>query len=250
MKKFSMQSIKSGIKEAWNTYKQVYKDVKDGMSHSIKTFKRAKNNGRWLSDQEYRDNLAYNLRNLRSRWDVWKELAETLLMHEMLLNVWPKWDSKFLESLWKNRKVWKDVAKKLIENWNWQTVIKYIDKFKWLDKDIAKQLIEIKWENGDVTIENGIECVARNIDKFKWLDMEIVDILIEKGFGWSVAGNLESFEWLNHKEIAEKLIEKWNWWDVAYYLDKFEWLDKDIAKKLIMAWYGDMVAKNPERFWL
>ncbi len=242
-----MDYIKTGFKDAWEWYKQAFKDVKDSITGGIKTFKNAKKNGRSIFDQEYRDNLAQDLKELRKRWKTWRELARTLLTEEQL-RVGPKWDSKFFESLWKNRKVWNDVAKQLIENWNWMTVVKYIDKFKWLNKDLAKQLIEVKWSDGDVTIDSGLECVALNIDKFEWLDNEIAEILIDRWFGWSVACYLWKFEWVNHKEIAIKLIEKWRWWAVVYYIDRFEWLDKEVAEKLIKDWYWNFVSKNPERF--
>lgn len=251
MEKFrkSKEYIKSGFRDAWEGYKQVYKDARDSIVHTFNTFKTAKRNGRSYSSQEYRGRLAHDLKNLRKNWDRWKELAKALLEEEKLA-VWPKWDSLYLESLWKSRKVWNDVANKLIENGNGYTVVKYIDKFEWLDKETAKKLIEVKWTHDNVTIDVGVESVALNLDKFEWLDEEVAELIIEKWFGKDVAANLEKFEWLNHKKIAGKLIEKWNWWAVVYYIDKFNWLDKETARSLIDAWYWSFVAENPDEFWL
>lgn len=245
----------------------------------VNTYKTAKKNGRSYEQQEYRDNLAHDLRNLRQYGDTWKDLANALSEHEKL-DVGPKWNSKYLESLWKNRKVWKDVAEKLIEDWNWATVIKYIDKFKWLDweivikliinwdwekvanpdvikkfewlnKDVAKELINIVYEReGYIPIPIGCEAVAFNIDKFEWLDEEIAEGLIERQFGYRVLDKLEKFQWLNWKKIANKLIESHQGWAVIAYIDKFEWLDEQIAEKLIRAWYSNYVIENPEKFWL
>ncbi len=220
----------------------------------------AKRPQRTPEQQEYRDNLAHDLKNLREYWDSWKELAETLLRKE-------KWKDKYVETLGKDRKYWKKAANELIESGQWKYVVENLDKFKWLDKEIAIKLIE-EWE---------WESVAKNLRDFEWLNYkEVAEKLIEKWNSYSVAGHLINFKWLD-KEIAIKLIEEWEWedvadcisifkwldketankliesgqwWVVARHPDNFEWLDKRIADKLIREWYWEYVAKYPENFWL
>ena len=205
--------------------------------------------GRTRRDQEYRNIVASNIMNLRKSWDKWVALARVLSTYEKWA-VGPNLYSQYLESLWKVRKAWNDVAKLLIENWNSKVVIKYIDKFDWLDKYVAKELMKVRDDEPGHYEYVGCEAVALNIDRFRWLDDEIASDLIDNWFWKWVVSKLESFAWLDYKIIVDKLIERWQWRLVTLYIDKFEWLDVDVAEKLIKAWYGEFVANNPERFWL
>jgi hypothetical protein len=167
----------------------------------------AKRPQRTPEQQEYRDNLAHDLKNLREYWDSWKELAETLLRKE-------KWKDKYVETLGKDRKYWKKAANELIESGQWKYVVENLDKFKWLDKEIAIKLIE-EWEWEDVA-----DCISI----FKWLDKETANKLIESGQWWVVARHPDNFEWLD-KRIADKLIREWYWEYVAKYPENF-WLER------------------------
>lgn len=73
----------------------------------IQTKKIAKKHWRTYGQEQYRENLHKRVREMRSYRDTWKELAESLLKKE-------KWNIQYVESLWKGRKAWKDVAEQLI----------------------------------------------------------------------------------------------------------------------------------------
>ena len=135
-----------------------------------------------MAKKPNRTQEADNLRNLRQYGDTWRDLAKNLLEKEKLT-------SRYIDATWEWRKLWKELAEKLIEKWEWYYVAENLDKFEWLDhKEIANKLIE-KWK---------WYYVAKNLDKFEWLD----------------------------KETAEKLIEKWEWDVVAQHPEKF-WLKKE-----------------------
>ena len=94
----------------------------------------AKKLQRTKEQQEYRDNLAHNVKNLRKYWDTWKDLAKTLLEKE-------KVTIDYLLSIWEDRKKWRVKVKNMVINY---TVISDIE-FEWLNhNEIAKKLIE-KW---------------------------------------------------------------------------------------------------------
>ena len=242
---------------------------------------------RTKKQQEYRDNLAHDLENLRKHWDSWRELAEVLLSKK-------KYTLDYLDSFWNGRKLGKKMSKKWIE-WFWRTVEKLskngeyiwdhawtlasnLEKFEWLDhKEIAEKLIKCKYTFYDHESRYW-DCVAENLEKFEWLDhKKIAEMLIKKGYLLCIAENLEKFEWLDHKEIVEKLIKSEYPWYITLYLEKFKlnhkeivkkmikndclrlvlkdiykfkWLDKEIAKILIENWRWDVVMKYPEIFWL
>ena len=141
----------------------------------------AKRPQRTKEQQEYRDNLAHDIKNLRQYGDAWRDLAKTLLDKKQSTD-------KYLKALgeWRklSKKKSKEIADKLIADGEWEYVAMYLDKFEWLDhKEIADKLIENgRWRY-----------VARYLDKFEWLD----------------------------KEIADKLIVEWYWKDVVKYPEKF-----------------------------
>jgi hypothetical protein len=183
-----------------------------------------------------------------------------------------KWDGKYLYSLWENRKVWKDVAERLIEEWDFKTVIMNLDKFEWLNKEILIKLVD-SWE--------GRWEISTHLDKFEWLDKELAEDWFNRWWWGIVAEYIQCFEWLNHQEFAEKMtrwyrnardlvyhLENFQWIDykkiaimlidagysdyLAYvnFIDKFKWLDEEVARKLTEKWYWKFVAMHPEKFWL
>jgi len=197
--------------------------------------------------QEYRDNLANGIKNMRKKWVYWKKIAQILLeqgkitpeyiddgkidieMVEKLVEDW-YWDyvAEDLDDWIIKEQLTEGIAEKLIVNGQWYVVGSHIDKFEWLNhRKIAEELLEW-WDFAVIALID-------NIDKFKWLDhKKIAESLIEKWFWWFVAKNINKFEWLNHSEIAEKIIAAWNWSAIANYLEKFEWLNhKEIAESLL-----------------
>ena len=216
---------------------------------------------RSMENQEYRDNLAHDLKRLRSYGDTGRELADVLLQSERKNPKYidsKKYSEETLENLINHGELLyvfdnmdkfenldhKKLAKKLIDMGQSYRVHHYIDRFKWLDDDVAEKLIS-EWLS---------EFVAENINKFDSLyHKEIAEKLMKASFwGLYLAENIDKFEWLNHKEIAEKLINGPFWQWVAENIDKFEWLNhKEVVEKLIERWYVDTVADNIDKFeWL
>lgn len=70
----------------------------------------AKRPQRTKEQQEYRDNLAEGLKQLRNQWDTWKELAKTLL---------EDWKStiEYLESISEDTDQWEEMVDNLAEIW-------------------------------------------------------------------------------------------------------------------------------------
>lgn len=92
---------------------------------------------RTQEQQEYRDNLAHDLKKIRQSWNSWKELAKALLDEK-------KVEIKYVESLWSGRKVWWEIAKRMIRWGNWEYVAENLGKFKWLNKEkTRKEIMEI-----------------------------------------------------------------------------------------------------------
>jgi len=164
----------------------------------------------------------------------------------------------------------KEVAKKLIENWNSLVLIDNIDRFERLDWEILIKLLE-DWckraidnnflghfcVNQKITIENLIKkhfwwCVAGFMNHFEIMDHRRIANKFDEYWELPyVAQYLENFEWLDHKKIADKLIEEGYWLYVATYLEKFKWLNrKEIAEKLIERWEKWIVDKYQEKFWI
>jgi len=130
-------------------------------------------------------------------------------------------------------------AKKLIEWENAWTLAINLKNFKWLEKNIALDLIKFGYW----------PAVACNIENFVWINyIEMANLLIEK-FCWEeVAFNIEKFKWVNHNDIANKLIECNNYYALAENLRKFKWLEKNIAENLIDHGYWKKVLGNIESF--
>lgn len=165
----------------------------------------------------------------------------------------------------------KEVAKKLIENWNSLVLIDNIDRFERLDWEILIKLLE-DWcmraidntflshfcVNQKITIENLIKkhfwwCVAGFMNHFEIMDHRRIANKFDEYWELPyVAQYLENFEWLDHKKIADKLIEEGYWLYVATYLEKFKWLDhNEIADKLLETEWRSFVPANLEKFkWL
>lgn len=220
----------------------------------------AKRPYRTQEQQEYRDNLAHDIKNLRSRyWDTWKELAQTLLDDQKYK---AHYKNNYINSLWDGRKLNKEDALKMIED-DPTLVSAHLDQFKWLDNEVAQKLIEA-WE---------VTFVSWNLASFEWLDKNIANKLLDDAYPEDPTPflvHIESFKELD-KDILLKFLKKLPkrkdfrydsdhvaYWNRIYNLiknniDKFEWvsLDKDLASKMIEAGLVAQVVENIDDFeWL
>ena len=151
------------------------------------TLKVAKKHGRTKEQQEYRKHLAEILNEMRSSEDVWKDWSYEKLKKEMMTE-------EYISSLWKDRFLWKDIAIELIELWKWELVVKYLDKFKWLDhSEVAKILIE-RWE---------WKIVTDYLDNFDWAETQLQPYLCH---AYDIY--LKTQKWWEHCPIVEI------WWYV------------------------------------
>lgn len=203
----------------------------------------AKKPQRTPEQQEYRDNLAHNLKELRKNWDVWRSLAETLLESET-------WTTEYISS--KIEKFDNKLAEDLIKEWNYDFLVENLSRFNWLSKNVAKALIDEYY--GDV--------VLKNLDKFEWLDWDIADRIVgelcprNKGVVENILDNLNKFKWLS-MDFAENLIltiihgpdnvdEYYGVEKVLNNLNSFEWSDceKHLAERFDWLNYRDWNWEN------
>ena len=208
---------------------------------------------RTQAQQEYRDNLAHDIKNLRNRyWYTWKQLAETLLDDQ-------KYKKNYINSLWDGRKMNKGDALKMIEI-DPTLVSSRLNKFKWLDNEVAKKLIEA----GEVVF------VSVNLKSFEWLDKDTANKILDWTSEYKLIyflNRISSFNGLDKnfllkflKKIPERKYfrsdsEFSNYCNKIYNLiknniDKFEWasLDKDLAQKMIDAGLVQQVIENIKDF--
>ena len=87
----------------------------------------AKKTNRTKEQQEYRDNLAQGLKQLRNDWEVWKNLAKTLLEDG-------KSTIEYLDSLKE------DKSDNLVDNWEWTEIIANPDPTEDLTENWKKKL--------------------------------------------------------------------------------------------------------------
>lgn len=90
----------------------------------------AKKHGRTYEQEKYRIDLVKTLREMRVDGDAHDFLAKEKMTEE------------YISSLWKDRFLSKQMAYDLIHAWKGEYVVKYLDKFKWLDHgELAQTLI-------------------------------------------------------------------------------------------------------------
>lgn len=237
----------------------------------------AKRPHRTKEQQEYRDNLARDLKSLRTRWETGKELAEALLDDQKntpeyiiskygYTNKWAKQlidagHGSYLISNWRSfwnqgTKLNKEVAVKLLENGLWDDLRAAQRFHEWLwfekwDNEFAIKLIE-NWY---------LDYVWYAINNFDRLNKEIlfklIDILgSEPMLRARIRENFDKFEWLDLNEVLIKLYECWKERLIGSLIDssslgKFEWLNQKHADKLIEYWKCWIVFYNMDKFdWL
>ena len=189
------------------------------------TIKVAKKHGSTEEQERYRRDLAKTLKEMINSENVWKNWAYDMLKNEMMTE-------EYISSLWKDRFLWKDTAMELIELWKWELVVKYLDKFKWLDHwELAQMLID-RWE---------WKIVTDYLDNFDWAETQLqpylchaYDIYLKTQKGWEHC----------------PLVEVWGyvfaaWWFTCGHVDAVKvfgkkWkplkTTKDAVNILIKAW--------------
>lgn len=107
----------------------------------------AKKHGRTYEQEKYRIDLAKTLREMRVDGDAHAFLAKEKMTEE------------YISSLWKDRFLSRQIAYDLIQAWKGEYVVKYLDKFRWLDhRKLAEILINSwKWK-----------LVTEYLDNFDW----------------------------------------------------------------------------------
>ena len=100
----------------------------------------------------------------------------------------------------------------------------------------AKELINM-WD---------IKILVRNLQKFEWLDSDIANILIKNGYIKNLAKSLFSFQNLNKKIL--KILSRDRIGAVASNLSAFKSLDDEIAQILIKNKYYDAISWDIDRF--
>ena len=108
----------------------------------------------------------------------------------------------------------------------------YISAKENIPEDLEKDILEylLHWPEPE-----GLK-INRILEKSKGEGVshkKIAELLIEKGYEYNVADDLEKFKGLDYQKIAELLIEKGYEYNVASNLKKFEGLDSEVAKLLI-----------------
>ena len=213
------------------------------------------------------------------------ELAEILNEEDpfsLFYNIDKFWslDQKFIKELFyallSKLRNWKRIGSKELAD-----ILEKLDMFheQWglsyseLLVSIMKRNHNLVHEYEDGRFKDSKEIIADFFSKFKWwlLDMSVAEELIpERVYTksycvhydvyrnydvyesyWDIVyKNINKFKPWDHKDIAIKLIDAWYIKGLMKYLDKFEWLDEKVANILIEKWYWDFVAKHPKKFWL
>lgn len=172
--------------------------------------------------QEYRDNLAHDLKELRKYGDTWRELAKILFVKEQEKEIYQESTTGFLKYKAKEE----ENAKEKKENAK-NNIIEWIDKC--LDeKDFDK-----------------LEMLLLHCGEW-WVDGTIAERLIEEWQAKIVVDNLKKRDLYRVKQpckfaklsvnVAEKLIEQWYQKDILYSIDDFEMNDHIL--ELLMQYYN------------
>jgi len=194
----------------------------------------AKRPQRTSEQQEYRDNLAHDIKNLRQYGDTWKDLAKTLLEKEQETSLYQDSETRILRDKEINREKRNKRIIEIIDTKDFNKVKMYIERtsdFR-LDVDVAKRLIKEGWG----------KLIYQNSEKFRpsdemielFLSLNIRDHMDRPDMQW-IVNYIYHMKWWLNKEMVEKLIET-KWLKKIAILDnlhKFEWLDKEVLFKLI-----------------
>jgi hypothetical protein len=182
--------------------------------------------------------------------------SESKNQEGVVKDLWVVISNDLKEMLWEDHKLDKEIANKLINRWYREEVIRNIDKFTWLDKEIAMRIIsKIKdrsiyltnswmtaktWENHTCS---AFDAITLNADKFEWFELnkEVALSLIDAWLSRLVVENFEVFSWCElDREVAIKLIHSWDEWIWCLFnkLYKFNGLvlDYEMANEFVWVW--------------
>ena len=112
----------------------------------------ARKHGRTYEQEKYRKDLAETLRKMRVDWDAHAFLAKEKMTEE------------YISSLLKDRFLSMQMAYKLIQAWKGEYVVKYLDKFKWLDHRKLAEILINRWE---------WRLVTEYLDNFDWAEEQL-----------------------------------------------------------------------------
>ncbi|MEK7535700.1 MAG: hypothetical protein AAB590_01650 [Patescibacteria group bacterium] len=117
----------------------------------------------------------------------------------------------------------REVITELLKEKQSHLILKHLERFKGIDlQEVIIKLIEIG--RGEEVVDH--------LTKLPNVNKAIAFKLIEKGFAWAVARNLEKLPLLNHQEIAAKMIETGQGQRVYLTLEKFKGLDAETLAKI------------------
>ena len=137
----------------------------------------AKRHGRTYEQEKYRKDLAETLRKMRVDWDAHAFLAKEKMTEE------------YISSLWKDRFLSRQIAYDLIQAWKGEYVVKYLDKFRWLDhRKLAETLID-RWE---------WKLVTDYLDNFDWAEEQLQPYLCH-----AYDAYLHAKRWWEHCPMVE-----------------------------------------------
>lgn len=199
-------------------------------------------NFKWINGDYYDDkSIIYKLLEKHNSW-VWKWVAEHLDRFEDL-----------------GVEDYNNIAKRMIEKWEWNLVVENICKFHGLTWDIADMLVDA-WLFGKMAHNKKYGRLWVNKKFFWWgfkwwsPSQKTAQQLLDR-WDWAVVGKyLLKFHWLEiDKDFALKLIEK-KWWDYIFMQDNvwyFSGLDKQARKEILSASFGKygMLSWNSISFW-
>ena len=188
-----------------------------------------KNPNRTEEQQEYRDNLAEGLKQLRNQWDTWKELAKTLL---------EDWKStiEYLDSISENTDQWEEIIDNLAKNWESETNKKKTEK----EKEYKKILLKSDYLLPDwIALQvfyyiaaslGAVESDKKWIPNVNWTDFTPFFLNSLKQKYWSQRINILLYG--STPKVAEKVKENLSlkWYNVIYSQDWFSEFDRDKAE--------------------
>ena len=163
----------------------------------------------WLnaSNQSTFDKIDKKLENYKKDLDkkltkygtqVQDDLSEVLLADEKSKQIYYM---SLVYSLPEGKKLWQEDAKKMLELWMWRFLAVNLKNFQYLDKKIAKGIIQL-----DSTDR---ACCLRNIESFVESDRaEIGEMALNYDIrAWAfINGDLDKYPWFDRKWLAQQYL--------------------------------------------
>ena len=204
---------------------------------NLHSYINAKNQWRSYPDQKYRDEVARNIR-LAMQGKPLRESAKYKAYDPELYKgteQYYKTKLKLHGWYWTN-----EMAKNLVETEEWlQTLYHNLDKFRWLDEEIAGVLIKSLNTTSPYTFF--LNHIIKNLDSFAWLSKEVLNEFATyiHRYSWTSEGialrvnvvkNREKFEWADINEFT-KLCDPEGRWTDEYIKYILTWYDEETREK-------------------